>query len=80
MTSALKEEIIEKINATDDIRLLNVLKADIDHLTEFGGVDIVEELNETDRAELINLANEPDDFEVISQSEFDKIIGIWHLK
>lgn len=80
MTSTLKQEIIEKINATDDINLLKIVKSDIDHITRFGSKDLIDELAGEDRNELINMAKEPDDFEVISQLEFDKMMGRWLTK
>lgn len=80
MTSTLKQEIIDKINATEDINLLKIVKSDIDNITEFGSTDLIDELAEEDQKELINLAKEPDDFEVISQSEFDKMMAKWLTK
>jgi hypothetical protein len=80
MTTSLKQEIIDKINATEDINLLKIVKSDIDNITEFGSADLIDELADDDRNELINLAKEPDDFEVISQSEFDKMMAKWLTK
>jgi hypothetical protein len=80
MSTSLKQEIIDKINATEDINLLKVVKSDIDNITEFGSSDLIDELANDDRNELINLAKEPDDFEVISQSEFDKMMAKWLTK
>jgi len=80
MTSTLKQEIIDKINATEDINLLKIVKSDIDNITQFGSTDLIDELADDDRNELINLAKEPDDFEVISQSEFDKMMAKWLTK
>ncbi len=80
MSTSLKQEIIDKINATEDINLLKVVKSDIDNITEFGSSDLIDELANDDRNELINLAKEPDDFEVISQSEFDRMMAKWLTK
>ncbi len=80
MTSSLKQEIIDKINATHDVNLLKIVKSDIDNITEFGSSDLIDELADEDRNELINMAKEPDDFEVISQVEFDKMMAKWLTK
>lgn len=80
MTSSLKQEIIDKINATHDVNLLKIVKSDIDNITEFGSSDLIDELADEDRNELINMVKEPDDFEVISQVEFDKMMAKWLTK
>jgi len=59
MPSALKQELIEKIAATEDEDLLQILKADYDYFTGESNKDVLDELSTEDRAELEFLLNEP---------------------
>jgi len=80
MPSALKQELIEKISATDDENLLLLLKADYDYFTQENTVDVTDELSEEDKDELRNMTNEPFGKDTVSQQEFDEAIRQWRTK
>ncbi len=79
MHNAIKQELIEKISATDDVNLLQLLKADYDFFIG-EGKDVTDELSEDDKSELINLVNEPFGQETISQNDLDEAIRQWRIK
>jgi hypothetical protein len=80
MSSTLKQELIEKISATEDETLLQLLKEDYDYFTGEGGQDILDELSSEDRAELISLLNEPFGHETESYKDFKKATDKWRTK
>ncbi len=77
MSSELKQELIEKILATDDENLLMLLKMDYDYCTGDNNRDVTDELSEEDKNELINLVNEPFGDDTVSQQELDEAIRQW---
>ena len=57
MSTNLKQELIDKISATEDENLLMLLKTDYDYFK--GNADVTDELSPEDKNELINLVSEP---------------------
>jgi len=80
MSSTLKQELIEKISATDDENLLQILKADYDYYTGENEHEMLDELSEEDRNELISLLNEPFGHETESYEDFKKATDKWRTK
>ncbi len=80
MSSALKQELIEKISATEDENLLLLLKTDYDFFTHEGNRDVTDDLSKEDKDELINLVSEPFGQDTISQQELDEAIRQWRTK
>ncbi|MBD0333114.1 MAG: hypothetical protein ICV66_10695 [Chitinophagaceae bacterium] len=80
MSHTLKQELIDKIAATEDENLLQLLKEDFDYFTGVGRPDIVDELAPEDLEELKNLLNEPFGHETESYEDFKKAIERWRSK
>jgi len=78
--STLKQELIEKITATNDEDLLQILKADYDYYTGEGKADVLDELSDEDRGELKNMLNEPFGSETESYEDFKKATERWRTK
>ncbi len=77
MSSSLKQELIDKITATEDENLLQLLKEDYDYFAAIGKPDIIDELSKEDLEELKNLLNEPFGHETESYEDFKKAISRW---
>jgi hypothetical protein len=77
MSASLKQELIDKISATDDENLLQLMKEDYEYFTGIGKPDITDELSKEDLEELKNLLNEPFGYETESYEDFKKAIGRW---
>ena len=81
MIADLKQELIEKISATEDENLLILLKEDYDYYNSVDNkVDIIDHLSEGDRQELIVMDKEPFGKDCINQEEFDEAIKRWRSK
>ncbi len=80
MYSNLKQELINKISATEDEDLLLLLKTDYDYFTQLNNKDVIDELSQEDKDELINLVSEPFGKDTISQEELDEAIRQWRTK
>ncbi len=80
MFTNLKQELIDKISATEDEDLLLLLKTDYDYFTREGNSDVTDELSQEDRDELINLVSEPFGNDSISQKELDEAIRQWRTR
>jgi hypothetical protein len=80
MSTNLKQELIDKISATEDEDLLLLLKTDYDYFTRQGNSDVTDELSQEDKDELINLVSEPFGKDTISQQELDEAIRKWRTK
>jgi len=80
MQSDLKQDLIDKISATNDENLLLLLKADYEYFVREGEMDVTDALSEEDKTELISMAGEPFGFDTISQQEFDEAIRQWRTK
>ena len=74
MYSNLKQDLINKISATDDENLLLLLKTDYEYFSQESKQEVTDELSEDDKAELINMVKEPFGFDTISQQELDEAI------
>jgi len=74
MYNDLKQDLINKISATDDENLLLLLKTDYEYFSQESKQDVTDELSEDDKAELINMVREPFGFDNISQQELDEAI------
>ena len=80
MYNDLKQDLINKISATDDENLLLLLKTDYDYFVQESKQDVTNELSEDDRAELISMVSEPFGSDTISQQELDEAIRKWRTK
>jgi hypothetical protein len=80
MSTNIKQELIDKISATDDEDLLLLLKTDFDYFTGKNHRDVTDKLSQEDKDELINLVSEPFGKDTISQQELDEAIGQWRTK
>ena len=78
MSTNLKQELIDKISATEDENLLMLLKTDYDYFK--GNSDVTDELSSEDKNELIYLVCEPFGKDTISQKEFDEALNQWRTK
>ena len=78
MSTNLKQELIDKISATEDENLLTLLKTDYDYFK--GNSDVTDELSSEDKNELIYLVSEPFGKDTISQKEFDEALNQWRTK
>ncbi len=74
MATTLKQELIDKISATEDENLLQLLKNDYDYFTGIGKPDVTDELSPEDLEELKNLLNEPFGHETGSYEDFKNAI------
>lgn len=73
----LKQDLIDKIQATESKDLLLLLKSDFEYFEQTKKEGIIEELCEEDKAELLGLIQEPFGQDTISQPEFDETIRQW---
>lgn len=80
MATTLKQELINKISATEDENLLQLLKEDYDYFTGVGKPDITDELSQEDLEELKNLLKEPFGHETESYEDFKKALERWRTK
>jgi hypothetical protein len=80
MSSTIKQELIEKISATDDENLLMLLKADYEFFSSESEKDVTDTLSPKDKDELINLVSEPFGHNTVSQKELDEAIKQWRTK
>jgi len=77
--SSLKEELLEKISATENEEVLQILKADYDYFIN-DNKNIFDELSSSDKIELTNLLNEPFGNETESYEDFKKATDKWRTK
>lgn len=80
MTTLLKKELIDKISATEDENLLQLMKEEYDYYTGVGRPDITDELSPEDLEELRNLLNEPFGYDTESYGDFKKALSRWRTK
>ena len=80
MKDTLKQELIDKINSTNDENLLLLLKSDFDFFSHEGKKDITDELSPEDYSELVSMVNEPFGYETESYEDFLKAIDKWLTK
>lgn len=80
MFTNLKQELIDKISATEDEDLLLLLKTDFDYFTRQDNIDVTDQLSQFDRDELVNLVKEPFGNDTISQKELDEAIRQWRIR
>lgn len=80
MLNDIKQDLINKISATNDEDLLLLLKTDYEYFTQDAKQDVTDDLSEEDKDELINLVNEPFGHDTISQQELDEAIRQWRTK
>jgi len=79
MTPGLKEKLIGMVAGIEDEALLQIIKNDIESFTQDGN-DITLGLEPNQLEELKNLANEPDDHDIISENEFKSATAKWLMK
>jgi len=80
MSTILKKDLIDKISATDDENLLQLMKEDYDYFTGVGKPDIADELSNEDLEELKNLLKEPFGHETESYEDFKMALKRWRIK
>ena len=80
MASALKQELLDKIAATDDENLLQLIKEEIAYFTRERKTNVLDELSPEDLKELTTLLNEPFGHETESYEDFKKAIQRWRIK
>lgn len=80
MSTILKKELIDKISATEDENLLQLMKEEYDYFTGVGRPDISDELSHQDLEELKNLLTEPFGHETESYEDFKKVLDRWRTK
>ncbi len=80
MLSNLKQELLDKITATEDENLLLLIKTDIEYFTREGAADITDSLTPEEKEELITLANEPDEKDTHNLEEFRKATQRWRTR
>ncbi len=80
MSSTLKQELLDKVAATDDENLLQHLKEEIDYFTAEGKTDVLDKLSAEDLQELETLLKEPFGHETESYDDFKKATQRWRTK
>jgi tRNA splicing endonuclease len=78
MQATLKQELIEKITASNDENLLQLLLADIDYFSEKSNTDVTDELSPEDFNELQSMVNEPFGDDTESYEDFKKATEKWY--
>jgi hypothetical protein len=78
MQSAIKQELLKKIEATDDENLLQLLSTDYDYFTGTG--DITDGLSTNELIELQNLVSEPDEKNTLTWDEYKQATATWRKK
>ncbi len=73
---SLKQQVLQMILSTEDENLLELVKADIQYFNN-KGTDIIDDLYYSDKVELLNLANEHDEHETLSRTEFKEATARW---
>ena len=76
---SLKQQVLQMISSTDDENLLELVKADIQYFNNTK-IDIIDDLYYSDKDELLNLANEPDEKETLTETEFKEATARWRTK
>lgn len=80
MSTDLKQDLINKILATEDENLLMLLKTEYDFFTGGENIDVINTLSTFDKGELISMVNEPFGLDTLNQKEFDEAINQWRTK
>lgn len=76
---SLKQQVLQMISSTEDENLLELVKADIQYFNN-KETDIIDDLYYSDKDELLNLANEPDEKETLTETEFKEATARWRTK
>ena len=80
MLSIIKQELLEKIAATNDENLLQRIKEEIDFFTGEGKNNVLDELSPNDLKELKTLLEEPFAHETESYEDFKIATKKWRTK
>ena len=81
MQSALKQELLEKIAATEDENLLLLLNEDYEYFSQHhDAISILDTLTPRQATELAELVNEPFGHETESYDDFKKSTERWRTK
>jgi len=80
MYSVIKQELLDKIAATDDENLLQLIKEEIDYFTGEGKNDVLDELSPDDQEDLKSLLNEPFGHETETHEDFKMATQKWRTK
>ncbi len=77
MIATLKQELIDKINASNDEDLLNLLNTEYNFFTHNNNLDVTDNLSKEDFTDLTNLMKEPFGYETVSLEEYKKATERW---
>ena len=77
---SLKQTLLTKIAAIEDEGLLQLLHEDVDVLMKTSKKDITANLTARELATLKKLAEEPDDKDVVSWTDYQKATSQWRGK
>jgi hypothetical protein len=80
MTSSLKQELLNKINASEDENLLALLNTEYNLFTHKNKADVTDNLSLEDFEELSNLMKEPFGHETVSLEDYKKATDRWRTK
>ena len=80
MLSDFKQELINKLSATNDERLLQHIKQAIDYFTGERKTSVLDDLSPEDFQELQTLLKEPFGFETQSYEHFKKTTERWRTE
>lgn len=75
MPVTLKEQLLKKIESTENENLLQLLNIDFDYFA--GSPDITEGLSKDEINDLQLMVNEPDDKDTISWDEYKQATAAW---
>jgi hypothetical protein len=79
-TSLLKKDLLEKIAATEDVGLLELLHHNYEHFTNPKYANAFLELSPENRAELIGLLEEDDNENIATNEEYMEATSRWRTK
>ena len=80
MIATLKQELIDKINESEDESLLALLNTEFNLFTHKDKADVTDHLSAVDFNELSNLMNEPFGEETVSLEDYKKATDRWRIK
>lgn len=76
----LKKELTKLIDETNDEELLSMVKEDIAFYKTSKDADVTDSLSDEQLKELEQLAEEPDEKDTVTLSEFNKATDKWRTK
>ena len=80
MIATLKQELLDKINASNNEYLLNLLNTEYNFFTHNSNLDVTDNLSKEDFIDLANLMKEPFGYETVSLEAYKKATERWRMK